>query len=63
MTFKPPNYGIEISFIDNTIAEDQNGKQGPIADLTDGFMCDDLNPMIELCESMAQKLRDKRDRS
>lgn len=53
-----PKYGIEIDFIDNTIAAHTNGEQGPIADFSEGFMTDSIDAMISHCEDMARKLRD-----
>lgn len=55
---RAPTYGIEIDFIDNTIATpENNGKQGPVAEMSDGFMTDSIETMANHCEEMAYKLR------
>lgn len=54
-----PKYGIEIDFIDNTIVSSECDKQGPIADLSEGFMTDSIETMACHCEDMAEKLRKK----
>lgn len=51
-----PKFGIEINFIDNRGVSPQNPKQGPIADLSDGFMTDSIFSMVNLLRETADKL-------
>ena len=52
-----PKYGIEIDFIDNSTVTPYNTKQGPLAELSEGFMTDSIETMACHCEDMAIKLR------
>lgn len=53
-----PTYGIEIDFIDNSgKIVDGCREQGPIADMSDGFMTNSIEIMATHCENMAKKLR------